>query len=120
MPGLPPVLEDHFQHPRCRGRAAAPAARGRAENPSCGDLLEVEIVVSAARIEQSRFMAQGCSSVIAVASLVMQYLENKQIDDARNMNIEQLVAAAGGLHRTRRHAIAMVGRAVNDALRSVT
>lgn len=120
MSGLPATLEDHFLHPRGRGRARAGAVRGNANNPVCGDLLEIEIVSNGDWIEEAKFMAQACSSVIAVASLTMERLQGAPLADARSLNIDFLVKSAGGLHPTRSHAIATVERALRDAFDKIS
>lgn len=114
MSGLSRQLEAHFQNPRGLGRATAPALRGKSANPACGDLLEVEIVIREGRVAEARFMAQACSSVIAVASLTMEAIEGADAATACALDIRQLVENAGGLHSGRRHAIQMMQRALSE------
>lgn len=116
MRGLPPILDDHFRQPRAFGRLSSPSARGRAENPACGDVVEIEVAVDAGRVVGAAFLAHGCSSVIAVASLVVDGLAGRALDEARAIDVGAAVAAAGGLPPQRRHAAAVVGRALEAAL----
>jgi NifU-like protein len=116
MSGLPQILEDHFARPRNVGRLASASSRGRGSNPACGDTLEIEIRSAEGRVEDARFMAHGCSSVIAVASLAVDTIRGQSLDSARGLELESLVATAGGLPENRRHALAVVARALNEAL----
>jgi len=113
---LPPILEDHFRHPRGVGRIEGAAARGRAENPACGDVLEIEVACESGRVRDARFMAHGCSSVIAVASVVVESLAGLELAAARAFDVERAVEAAGGLPNNRRHAVFVVSRALDAAL----
>jgi NifU-like protein involved in Fe-S cluster formation len=113
---LPPILEDHFRHPRGVGRLAGASGRGKSENPACGDVLEIEVACAGGRVREARFMAHGCSSVIAVASLVVGALGGRSLEEARGFDVEGAVAAAGGLPNNRRHAVSVVSRALLDAL----
>lgn len=114
--GLPPSLEEHFRRPRCAGRLAHASGRGRSENPVCDDLLEVEVRLADGRIAEAGFLAHGCSSVIAVASLVMSGLQGMTVEEARTFDIAAAVDREGGLPPQRRHAVAMVARALDMAL----
>lgn len=113
---LPPVLEDHFKNPRRVGRLGSGSLRGRAENPACGDLLELELAIRDGRVADVRFMAHGCSSLIAVASLAASSLPGLGLADARQFDLDGAVARAGGLPRNRRHAISLVSEALRAAL----
>ncbi len=119
MQGLPPTLEDHFRSPRSGERLAVVSGRGRSENPACGDLLEIEVRVDGGRVEDAAFRAHGCSSVIAVASLVLEAIRGAAVDEVARFDTSAAVARAGGLPPTRAHAIAVVERALREALAGV-
>lgn len=68
------------------------------------------------RIAEAGFLAHGCSSVIAVASLVMSGLQGMTVEEARTFDIAAAVDREGGLPPQRRHAVAMVARALDMAL----
>jgi len=114
--GLPPILEDHFRSPRGARRLAEPSGRGKASNPACGDVLELDVAIDGDRVVDAGFLAHGCSSVIAVASLATEAIRGRTVAEARRFDLAAAVAAAGGLPPTRRHAVSVVGRALAEAL----
>ncbi|MFN0205460.1 MAG: iron-sulfur cluster assembly scaffold protein [Planctomycetota bacterium] len=118
MSGLSPILQKHFDDPKFFGRLANANRRGKSTNPACGDILEFEMCVEGERIVTTRFMAHGCSSVIAVASLMAERLQNVNVSDLLQSNVGEIVHNAGGLHASRSHAILVVERALRDALDS--
>jgi nitrogen fixation NifU-like protein len=95
---------DHFQHPRNTGEVAHPDASAQIENPACGDVLKLTVRVNAGRIEEIRFLAQGCVSAMACASLLTELVKGKTIAEARQLRREELVRALGGLPQASAHA----------------
>jgi nitrogen fixation NifU-like protein len=89
---------------------------GRADNPACGDLLWLRLRVERGRIERAAFRAQGCSALIAVASLVADSLQGRTIEQASRLDVASLVAEAGGVPPGKEHAPSVVRRAVLEAL----
>jgi NifU-like protein involved in Fe-S cluster formation len=113
---LPPRLRAHFDRPRHAGDLPGASHVGRAENPACGDLLWIQLRVEGGRIERAAFRAQGCSAVIAIASLVAESLEGRSLGEAEDLDVLSLVAEAGGAPPGKEHAPAVVRRALLEAL----
>jgi nitrogen fixation NifU-like protein len=99
-----PQVLDHFQHPRNTGEVANPDAFAQVQNPACGDVLKLTLRVAGGRIEEIRFLAQGCVPAMACASLLTELLQGKTIVEARQLRREQLVRALGGLPQASNHA----------------
>ena len=95
---------DHFQHPRNPGEVANPDASAQIENPACGDVLKLTLRVAAGRIEEIRFLAQGCVPAMACASLLTELVQGKTIAEARQLRREELMQAIGGLPQASTHA----------------
>lgn len=93
-----------------------PDGRGRAENPACGDVLELTLRVAGGRVAEVRFRARACSAVVATASLVTEAALGLPLAEALALDPAQLVARAGGLPPGRTHAPGVVGRALALAL----
>jgi nitrogen fixation NifU-like protein len=95
---------DHFEHPRNAGEVAKADASAQIENPACGDVLKLTVRVREGRIEEMRFLAQGCVSAIACASLLTELVQGRTIREARQLRREDLVQAIGGLPQASQHA----------------
>lgn len=118
MARLPPALEQHFRQPWRGAGPPAPRAGGEAENPSCGDWVQLELS-AAAGATQVRMAVRGCSATIAVASLVASRLDGQPPSVARRADVRALVDSAGGLSQVQQHATAVVERALAAALASI-
>lgn len=107
---------DHFQHPRNAGEVANPDSSVQIENPACGDVLKLTFRIVDSRIEQIRFLAQGCVPTLACASILTELLQGKAITEARQLRREELLKAAGGLPKASLHASHLAMDALNAAL----
>lgn len=99
-----PQVLDHFQNPRNPGEVADPHASAQIENPACGDVLKLTLRVAAGRIEDIRFLAQGCVSAMACASLLTERVKGKTVAEAGQLRREELVRLIGGLPQASTHA----------------
>ncbi len=99
-----PQVLDHFQNPRNPGTVTNPDASAQIENPACGDVLKLTLRVAAGRIEDIRFLAQGCVPTMACASLLTELVKGKTIAEARQLRGEELLQLIGGLPQASNHA----------------
>ena len=99
-----PQVLDHFQHPRNPGEVANPDASAQIENPACGDVLKLTLRVTDGHIEEIRFLAQGCVSAMACASLLTELVRGRTVVEARQLRREELVRGLGGLPHASTHA----------------
>ncbi len=99
-----PQVLDHFQHPRNPGEVANPDAAAQIENPACGDVLKLTLRVTDGRIEEIRFLAQGCVPAMACASLLTELVQGKTVVEARQLRRDDLVRSLGGLPQASTHA----------------
>jgi len=109
-------LLDHFEHPRNVGDLAEPDAVGEIENPVCGDVIRLSLKVRSGRIDQIRFKAKGCVPAIACASAVTELAAGNTVQEARQLQREDLIAAVGGLPPASAHAAQLALDALSAAL----
>jgi len=79
-------LLDHADNPRNVGTldpAAPDVGTGLVGAPACGDVMRLQIRVSAAGvIEEARFKTFGCGSAIASSSLVTEWVKGRTVEGA--------------------------------------
>jgi nitrogen fixation NifU-like protein len=110
-----PQLLDHFQHPRNAGEVADPDASVQIENPACGDILKLSLKVTANRISEIRFLAKGCVPAMACGSQITELVRGRTIQEARQLQRQELVDRIGGLPEASTHA----SHLAMDALKAV-
>ena len=106
---------DHFQNPRNAGVLPAATAVISAENPVCGDILELSARMDGGRITEARFRTRGCVTAVACSSVLTELLLGKTPAEARAITPEQLAEILGGLSPTTFHA-AQLARDATRAL----
>ncbi len=90
---------DHYENPRNVGSMSkedADVGTGLVGAPACGDVMKLQIKVSAEGIiEDAKFKTFGCGSAIASSSLITEWVKGKSLDEAmeiKNTHIAQHLA----------------------------
>ena len=110
---------DHFQHPRNAGEVVNPDSSVQIDNPACGDVLKLTLRIVDNRIEQIRFLAQGCVPAMACASKLTELVQGRTIAEACQLRREELLKAIGGLPKASLHASHLAMDALDAALKKL-
>ncbi len=76
------VILDHYRNPRNHGALEHPTHRAKGINVSCGDKLQMDILVKNDIIEEVRFSGVGCAISQASASLLTEAVLKKPLANA--------------------------------------
>ncbi|MBI4545968.1 MAG: SUF system NifU family Fe-S cluster assembly protein [Gemmatimonadetes bacterium] len=76
------LILDHYKHPRNKGELEGATAEVHMNNPVCGDDIRLQLRVAGERIEDARFLGQGCSISQASVSMMTQLLKGKTTAEA--------------------------------------
>jgi NifU-like protein involved in Fe-S cluster formation len=119
--GVSEGLREHVRDPRHVAAEGAPPDGTfvvRAINAACGDELELRGRREGPCLRLA-FRARGCWGVVAVASLLCERLDGAPLAAARELDAAAAVAAAGGLPRSRAHAVHLFERVLADLVRGL-
>ena len=97
-------LLEHFEHPRNVGEVGSPSASAEVQNPVCGDVLRLSLLVTLGKIVQAKFQAKGCVPAIACGSLLTELLTGLRVDQANQLTAAGVEKAIGGLPSASHHA----------------
>jgi nitrogen fixation protein NifU and related proteins len=114
-----PQVLDHFEHPRNAGEVPAADASVQVENPACGDVLRLSAKVVDGRLADVRFRAKGCVPSMACASLLTELVKGRTLQQARGLQREQLLEAAGTLPPASVHASHLAMDALSALLKKL-
>ncbi len=89
------TILDHYRHPRGRGRLDDPKIHHEGANPLCGDEVILELRVEDGRISDIRFDGRGCSISQASASMLVEAVRGKTLDEVREL-IQKVYAMLRG------------------------
>jgi nitrogen fixation NifU-like protein len=111
-------LEDHFRNPRNAGVLADADFKIRAENPVCGDVLDLYVRRDAeGRVAACRFQVYGCPAAIAAGSVLTELVEGASLEELRAIDAQRVSRALGSLPEENYHACVLAADAVALALR---
>ena len=79
------ILE-HYKNPRNFGSLKKPTNSGSFNNPLCGDVIIVDIVIKAKKIIDIKFRGEGCAISVASASILFDYLKGKDHGILKKIN----------------------------------
>ena len=83
------VIQDHYRYPRNKGTLEPPATKTQGVNPSCGDEIDVYLLVHGegddAIIENISIGGQGCSISQSSASMMTAMVKGKTVAEARRL-----------------------------------
>ena len=80
------VIMDHYKNPKNKGlKNTDPYHMVHLTNPSCGDDMRVEIIVSDGQVVDVRQDGKGCSICLSSASVMSELLIGKSVEEAKNL-----------------------------------
>ena len=80
------VILDHYRQPRNRGALEAASVAAEGFNPSCGDEIQLSILLEDDSVAALRFGGAGCSISQSSASMLTEALAGRSLDDARQLS----------------------------------
>lgn len=82
------VILEHNKHPRNRGRVENATHESHCDNPVCGDKIDLSLRVRNGRIEDVRFLGEGCAISQSSASIMTQMIKGKPVAEAEALGEE--------------------------------
>lgn len=79
------VIMDHYQKPRNRGTIEEGAVTVDLNNPTCGDRISVQMRIQDDKIEEAKFLGEGCSISLASASMMTEAVKGLSVDKALHL-----------------------------------
>ena len=80
------VILDHYRQPRNRGALDAASVAAEGFNPSCGDEIQLSILLEDDTVAALRFGGSGCSISQSSASMLTEALAGRSLEDARQLS----------------------------------
>ncbi|MDQ0338217.1 nitrogen fixation NifU-like protein [Caldalkalibacillus uzonensis] len=80
------VIMDHYKNPRNRGEIENGALTVNMNNPTCGDRIRLQMIVKDGKIENAKFVGEGCSISLASASMMTEVIIGKPVEDALQLS----------------------------------
>lgn len=79
------LILDHYRRPRNHGALEHPDAAVEKRNPSCGDIIRLQVAFEGDAVSALRFAGQGCAISQASASMMTQLLQGKSGEEVEQL-----------------------------------
>jgi nitrogen fixation NifU-like protein len=89
------TILDHYRHPRNYGDLPNANAHAKDANNLCGDVIEMEVRVTAGMIEDVRFRGEGCAISMATASMLTEFSKRKRVSEVKKLGKDDLIGLLG-------------------------
>lgn len=80
------VIMDHYKNPRNRGSFEGESLTIDMNNPTCGDRIQLHMLVDNNIVKDAKFEGEGCSISLSSASMMTQAVKGKTIAEALKMS----------------------------------
>jgi nitrogen fixation NifU-like protein len=108
---------DHFMNPRNVGNLKCADGVGEVGNPTCGDIMHIEIEVKDERITDIKFKTFGCAAAIATSSMVTEMVKGKTLEEAEKITNKAVAEALDGLPPVKMHCSNLAADALHEAIK---
>lgn len=109
---------DHFNNPRNMGEIQNPDGAGQVGNPTCGDMMQIQIKVDDGIIREAKFKTFGCVAAIATSSISTEMIIGKTLEEAEKLTNDAVAQALDGLPPHKRHCSVLAAEAIQAAIQN--
>jgi len=86
---------DHYQSPRNFGTIEGADLSHEEGNPSCGDLIRIDIALDGERIREIKFSGKGCAISQASSSMLTERLQGASLAEIKAMTKDDILEMLG-------------------------
>ena len=87
---------DHYEDPYHRGHLEHATHQHKDDNPLCGDVVEIELLIDAdGKIIEAYFNGDGCCISQASASMLIEKMEGQHVDTVKQFSAEDMLNLFG-------------------------
>lgn len=108
---------EHFTCPRNVGKMLDADGVGTCGDPGCGDYLTIYIKVEDNIIKDISFLVFGCVAAIATSSMTTELVKGKTLEEALNLNENNIAQALDGLPEHKMHCSLLGATALKNAVK---
>jgi nitrogen fixation NifU-like protein len=83
-------LMDHYRNPRNRGTIVAANVVSTVQNPSCGDTIVIQGILTNGTLVQLNFTGSGCVISQAAASMLTELAIGKTVEELRALDAQAM------------------------------
>ena len=86
---------DHYKNPRNLGTLQEPDISHEEGNPSCGDVIRIDLRIRDNKVQETRFSGKGCAISQAAASMLTEMVIDKTLEEIKSITKDDIMTALG-------------------------
>lgn len=87
-------LIELYNNPKNKG-IVKDGISGDYNNESCGDYVNISLLIEKGIVKEAKFDGEGCSLSMVTADLLCEYIKNKEIEEIKKINYDNLIGLLG-------------------------
>ena len=102
---------DHYKNPHNQGLIENADVKFTENNPICGDVISINLKINDNKIEDIKFVGQGCAISQSAMSMLTNELKVKTLEEVKNFKTEDVINMLGieiGIVRTKCAVLGLV------------
>jgi nitrogen fixation NifU-like protein len=89
------IILDHYRNPRNKGTLDPADFSYEDTNPLCGDEIRIDLRVTDGVVSEVAFSGRGCAVSQAAASMLMEMVEGRPLDEVKAITKDDLLEELG-------------------------
>lgn len=110
-------IVDHYKNPRRFGELLKKTHEASETNASCGDLMEVYLVIKNGIIKDAAFKGVGCALSTAAASMLMENLIGKKQEAVKKWDSRKIEKLIGKVNPGRQKCVMLPLETIKEAIK---
>ena len=86
---------DHYKNPHNQGIIENADIKFTENNPLCGDVITITLKLNDHKVDDIKFMGQGCAISTAATSMLTDEIKGKNIEEVKKVSREDIVKLLG-------------------------
>lgn len=113
-------LMHYYKNPVHKGKIDNKSLTSKESNLSCGDSLNIDLLVEANVVKDAKFNGVGCIVSLASAEILCEHIISKKIEDLKNFDQASFLSLIGFELSPSRQKCALIGyKAFSNAIKKV-
>ncbi len=89
------IILDYYRHPKNFGEIKDAQIKSKDTNPMCGDIVEMCVKINGGCVMDAKFCGKGCAISQAAASMLIETIQGKSLDEIKNVSKEDVLGMLG-------------------------
>ena len=88
-------IVDHYKNPHNFGSLKNASSSVKENNPSCGDEIEIQMIIEDNKIKDIKFQGIGCVISVASTSMLTSFIKGKNLEDVQKLTKDDVIGLLG-------------------------